>query len=130
MDEKSKTVLIIDDDITIRKLLNHHLKSNNFLTREAENAAEGFNHLENDGFTFCKNVRENENHRLVPFIFVTAKNTFEDKSRALEVGGDDIITKPFDVNDLILKVKALLKRSDIYKMYGVKKNLNTVVFIP
>ena len=48
MDEKSKTVLIIDDDITIRKLLNHHLKSNNFLTREAENAAEGFNHLEND----------------------------------------------------------------------------------
>lgn len=140
MDEKSKTVLIIDDDITIRKLLNHHLKSNNFLTREAENAAEGFNHLENDsidlvlcdvtlgdtdGFTFCKRVRENENHRLVPFIFVTAKNTFEDKSRALEVGGDDIITKPFDVNDLILKVKALLKRSDIYKMYGVKKNLST-----
>lgn len=139
MDEKSKTVLIIDDDITIRKLLSHHLKSNNFNTCEAESADEGFDYLEKDnidlvlcditlgdkdGFTFCKNVRENENHRLVPFIFVTAKNTFEDKTRALEVGGDDIITKPFDVDELILKVKSLLKRSDIYKLYGVKKNLN------
>jgi len=137
--KKDSTILIIDDDITIRKLLNHHLKANGFQTCEAENTEEGFNFLENedidlvlcdvtlgdmDGFTFCKTVRENENHRLVPFIFVTAKNTFEDKSRALEVGGDDIVTKPFDVNDLVLKVKALLKRSDIYKMYGVKKNLN------
>jgi sigma-B regulation protein RsbU (phosphoserine phosphatase) len=137
--EKEKIVLIIDDDITIRKLLSHHLKANNFQTYEAENTIDGFRFLETkdidlvlcdvtlgdtDGFTFCKTVRENENHRLVPFIFVTAKNTFEDKSRALEVGGDDIVTKPFDVNDLILKVKALSKRSDIYKMYGVKKNLN------
>ncbi len=139
MGEDGKTVLIIDDDITIRKLLSHHLKANNFKTCEAESADEGYNYLENnnidlvlcdvtlgkmDGFTFCKKVRENRNYKLIPFIFVTAKNSYEDKTRALEVGGDDIITKPFDVNELILKVKALQKRSDIYKLYGVKKNLN------
>ena len=139
MNENSKTVLIIDDDITIRKLLNHHLVANNYKTLEAENAEEGIECLENndidlvlcdvmmgelDGFAFCRKVRENENHRLIPFIFVTAKNTYEDKTRALEVGGDDIITKPFDVDELILKVKALQKRSDIYKLHGVKKNLN------
>lgn len=139
MAENEKTVLIIDDDITIRKVLSHHLKANNFNICEAVDTDEGLNFLENenidivlcdvnlgdtDGFTFCKTVRKNENHRLVPFIFVTAKSSFEDKSRALEVGGDDIVTKPFDVEDLMLKVKALLKRSDIYKMYGVKKNLN------
>ena len=139
MADESKIVLIIDDDITIRKLLSHHLKTNHFQTFEAENADEGFDYLEKncidlvlcdvtlgktDGFTFCKQVRENENHRLIPFIFVTAKNTFEDKSRALEVGGDDLITKPFDVSELILKVKALIKRSGIYKLYGVKQNLN------
>ncbi|MFC2102839.1 response regulator [Bacteroidota bacterium] len=138
MANKTNTVLILDDDITIRKLLNHHLKANGFQTYEAENTDQGLSLLEaedidlvlcdvtlgeTDGFTFCKTVRKNENYRLIPFIFVTAKNTFEDKSRALEVGGDDIVTKPFDVNDLILKVKALLKRSDIYKMYGVKKKL-------
>lgn len=139
MAEKDKTVLIIDDDITIRKVLDHHLKANNFQVCEAENTGEGFNFLETknidlvlcdvnlgetDGFTFCETVRENENHRLVPFIFVTAKSSLEDKSRALEVGGDDIVSKPFDIDELMLKVKTLLKRSDIYKIYGVKKNLN------
>jgi sigma-B regulation protein RsbU (phosphoserine phosphatase) len=137
--DDEKTVLIIDDDVTIRKLLSHQLKINNFKTLEAESADEGFNCLDNDnidlvlcdvtlgkmdGFTFCKKVRENENYKLIPFIFVTAKSSYEDKTRALEVGGDDSITKPFDVNELILKVKALQKRSDIYKLYGVKKNLN------
>lgn len=140
MATKAKNVLVIDDDITIRKLLSHHLKTNNFSTVEAESAEDGLQCLENndvdlvlcdvtlgktDGFTFCKQVRSNENYRLIPFIFVTAKNTFADKSRALEVGGDDIITKPFDVDDLILKVKALMKRSEIYKLYGVKKKLSS-----
>jgi sigma-B regulation protein RsbU (phosphoserine phosphatase) len=140
MADSGKTVLIIDDDITIRKLLSHHLTANKYNTLEAENAEEGIKCLdrnnidlvlcdvtmgEMDGFAFCRKVRENENHRLIPFIFVTAKSTYEDKTRALEVGGDDIITKPFDVDELILKVKALQKRSDIYKLHGVKKNLNT-----
>ena len=139
MADNGKTVLIIDDDITIRKLLSHQLQVNNFKTIEAESADEGFSSLENnnidlvlcdvtlgemDGFTFCKKVRENESYKLIPFIFVTAKSSYEDKTLALEVGGDDIITKPFDVNELILKVKAIKKRSDIYKLYGVKKNLN------
>ena len=140
MADSSKTVLIIDDDVTIRKLLNHHLNANKYNTLEAENAEEGIKCLESnnidlvlcdvmmgemDGFAFCRKVRENENHRLIPFIFVTAKNTYKDKTHALEAGGDDIITKPFDVDELILKVKALQKRSDIYKLHGVKKNLNT-----
>ena len=63
---------------------------------------------EMDGFTFCQKVRENENHRVLPFVFVTAKTSLEDKSKALESGGDDIITKPFDVDELLLKVQALI----------------------
>ncbi|MEJ2194082.1 MAG: response regulator [Ignavibacteriaceae bacterium] len=137
MTDNGKTVLIIDDDVTIRKLLNHHLSANNYRTLEAENAEKGIDRLEHnnidlvlcdvtmgemDGFAFCRKVRENENHRLIPFIFVTAKNTYEDKTLALEAGGDDIITKPFDVDELMLKVKALQKRSDIYKLHGVHLN--------
>ncbi len=109
-ESEKKTVLIIDDEKTIRKLINHHLKLNNFITFEAENSNEAFEILKNekidlvlsdvtmegmDGFQFCQKVRENENHRFLPFIFVTAKNTLEDKSKAVESGGDDIITKPF-----------------------------------
>ncbi len=136
-DEK-KSILVIDDDITIRKLLNHHLKKNNYTVFEAEGAFPAFDLLkkesidlvlcdvtmeEMDGFSFCKKVRENENYRALPFVFVTAKTSMEDKSKALEAGGDDIITKPFDVNELLLKVQTLMRRSDIYKVYGTKKNL-------
>ncbi|GBD88846.1 heme response regulator HssR [bacterium BMS3Abin03] len=139
MKKEEKKVLVLDDDITIRKLITHHLKLNNLKTVEAVSAAEGFQILENDsidlvlcdvtlgnmdGFTFCEKVRTNANHRFIPFIFVTAKNTFEDKTRAMKVGGDDIITKPFEVDELMLKVQALLKRADIYKHYGVKKELS------
>ncbi len=136
--EEKKSILVIDDDSIIRKLLGHHLKNNNYQVFDASNAEEGFQHLreqkidlvlcdvsmdEMDGFTFCQKVRENENHRVLPFVFVTAKTSLEDKSKALESGGDDIITKPFDVDELLLKVQALLRKADIYKVYGVKKNL-------
>ena len=138
INNEKKSVLIIDDDIIIRKLLNHQLKHNDYNVFEAVGPSQAFDLLNNnkidlvlcditmdemDGFEFCKKVRENENFRALPFVFVTAKASMEDKSKALEVGGDDIITKPFDVDELILKVQALIKRTEIYKVYGVKKNL-------
>src|ERR1017187_1571545 len=137
MDQENVSILIVDDDITIRKIISHHLKANNFKVFEAPGARKAFEILEEvivdlvlcdvtmdemDGFSFCNKVRENEKYRAVPFIFVTAKTSQEDKNRALEAGGDDIITKPFNINDLLIKVKALLRRSDIYKIYGAKKN--------
>ena len=137
-DSEQRSILVIDDDKTIRKLIIHHLKLNNYLTFEAEDSTQAFEILKKekidlvlsdvtmegmDGFAFCQKVRENEKHRFLPFIFVTAKNTLEDKSRAIESGGDDIITKPFDIKELILKTQALIRRSDIYRTYGVKKSL-------
>ncbi len=136
-----KSVLVIDDDITIRKLISHHLNLNNYKVFLAANTDEGFSQLKNndihlvlcdiimdkmDGFTFCQLVRENENYRSIPFVFVTAKNTLEDKSKALEVGGDDFITKPFNVDELILKIKSLIRRTEINRIYGTRKNLQEV----
>jgi sigma-B regulation protein RsbU (phosphoserine phosphatase) len=137
-ESEKKSILVIDDDKTIRKLIIHHLKLNNFFPFEAEDSNQAFEILKKekidlvlsdvtmegmDGFAFCQKVRENEKHRFLPFIFVTAKNTLEDKSKAIESGGDDIITKPFDVKELILKTQALIRRSDIYRTYGVRKSL-------
>lgn len=138
----TKTVLIIDDDLTIRKLISFHLKKKEYNVMEAENSIDGFNILtENkidlvlcdvnmegmDGFSFCKKVRENENYKVLPFIFVTAKSSLQDKEKALEVGGDDIIGKPFDVQDLLLKVQALIRRTEIYKVYGAKKSFEKTI---
>lgn len=141
MQEEQKSILVIDDDITIRKLIQHHLKKNGYNILAAEGSEDGFKHLQDnkvdlvlcdvtmqgmDGFTFCKKVRENQEFKTLPFVFVTAKSSLEDKSTALEAGGDDIITKPFDINELILKVRALIRKADIYKRYGggaAKKNV-------
>jgi sigma-B regulation protein RsbU (phosphoserine phosphatase) len=136
MSDEKRTILIIDDDITVRKLISHHLRANDFNILEAKDAREGLGWLndkavdlvlcdismnEMDGFTFCKMVREQDKFKLLPFVFVTAKTSIEDKSQALEAGGDDLITKPFNIEELILKVKGLLRRSDILKEYGTKK---------
>ncbi len=135
---QSKTVLVIDDDITIRKLISHHLLSNKFKVLSAEKAEDAFQILDEnsidlvlcdvtlgnmDGFTFCKTVRENEKHKLIPFVFVTAKSSLSDKSKGMEVGADDFITKPFDVDELLLKVRSLLRRSEIYKTFGARRNV-------
>jgi sigma-B regulation protein RsbU (phosphoserine phosphatase) len=137
-DEKKK-ILVVDDDLTIRKLIKHHLLKNEYVVFEAQDAIEGYQQLsENnidlvlcdvvmegiDGFTFCQKVREEENYKVLPFIFVTARNSHEDKSRAHEVGGDELITKPFNLQDLLLRVQTLLRRAEIFKVHGIKKNIS------
>jgi DNA-binding response OmpR family regulator len=134
--DDKKTILVIDDDITIRKLLSHHLILNNYKVLQAQDTDEGFNFLNAnqvdlvlcdvnlgtmDGFTFCEKVRESNQYKFTPFVFVTAKNSLEDKTKALDVGGDDFITKPFDVQELIIKVKTLIRRFEIHKIYGAEK---------
>ncbi len=137
---ENKKILIVDDDLTIRKLLKHHLNKNNYETFEATNISEGLEQLHKnnidlvlcdvvmeggDGFTFCQTVRKEEKYAVLPFIFVTARNSHEDKAKALEVGGDELITKPFEIKDLLSKVQALLRRAQIFNDYGTKKSLMT-----
>ncbi len=143
MAENSETtILIIDDDLTVRKLLSFHLKRKEYRVLEAEGSEGGFQFLSRekvdlvlcdvnmdgmDGFSFCKKVREDEKHKVLPFIFVTAKSSLADKETAMRVGGDDIITKPFEVPELLLKVQSLIRRADIYKTYGSKKNFEQTI---
>jgi len=135
--DSSPKVLIIDDDLTIRKLISHHLSLNNYRVIEAKDADEGFSALQEhkidlvlcdvslgkmDGFAFCKKVREDQRYSYVPFVFVTAKNTLQDKTKALDAGGDDYITKPFDIRELLIKVKSLIRRFEIHKIYGKQED--------
>ncbi|GAB4294140.1 MAG: hypothetical protein Kow0098_15540 [Ignavibacteriaceae bacterium] len=129
---EKKNVLIIDDDVTVRKLLNFHLRKKGYQVYEATGPKDGFTCLhenpvdlvlcdvtmdEMDGFTFCREVRRSEKYKLLPFVFVTAKNSIEDKSKALEAGGDDLISKPFDIEEIDLKIKTLLRRTEIFRKY-------------
>ena len=64
-----------------------------------------------DGFTIAAEIRKFDSH--IPIIFLTAKSLKEDKIRGLKLGGDDYITKPFSIEELILKIEVFLKRRTI-----------------
>lgn len=73
-----------------------------------------------DGFTICQTIRlENT---MVPILFLTAKSSAEDRIFGLKVGGDDYLTKPFNLDEFLLRVQALLKRS------GGENNLSVNTF--
>ena len=62
------------------------------------------------GIELCRRIRKNKEHKNIPIIMLTAKGEEEDKLRGLETGADDYITKPFSVNELVARVKAVLRR--------------------
>lgn len=64
-----------------------------------------------DGYDMLKELRSN--HENVPVLFLTAKSTFDDKKRGFDLGIDDYITKPIDYEELLLRIKALLRRANI-----------------
>ncbi len=72
-----------------------------------------------DGFTIAQEIRNYNSE--VPIIFLTAKSLKEDKIRGLRLGGDDYITKPFSIEELILKIEIFLRRSKIIAPISVSK---------
>ncbi len=64
-----------------------------------------------DGYELVKNLRDNNEE--IPVLFLTAKSTFEDKRQGFELGIDDYVTKPIDYEELLLRIKALLRRANI-----------------
>jgi len=66
-----------------------------------------------DGFTICERLRAERND--VPILFLTAKSDDDDRVRGLQLGGDDFLGKPFDLRELILRVRAILRRTQWFK---------------
>ncbi|MGY3054557.1 DNA-binding response OmpR family regulator [Pedobacter sp. UYEF25] len=120
-----KKILLVEDDPNLGLLLQDYLqlkgKFEVVLCVDGEEGLKAFNtqhHFDlcildvmmpkKDGFTLGKEIRKLNQH--VPIIFATAKTMLEDKSAAYDLGGDDYITKPFRIEELLLRINALLKR--------------------
>ncbi|KQL40809.1 hypothetical protein AN960_06295 [Bacillus sp. FJAT-25509] len=119
------SILIVDDDPHIRKLLNVLLRDEGFTVFEATNGIEAISVFEDkkidmlmidlmmpkmDGFELCREIR---NEYDLPIIMLTAKGETEQKVRGFKLGTDDYIVKPFEPVELVVRVKALLRRSKI-----------------
>ncbi len=121
------TVFCIEDDSNIRELIEYTLSSGGFEVEGFECAKDFFERIENclpdlvlldimlpdtDGMEILQNLRANTRTKDILVIMLTAKSERMDKIRGLDMGADDYITKPFDVLELISRVKALLRRAN------------------
>ena len=119
-------ILVVEDDTNTRKLMTAVLKENGFYPIPAGNGMEALNLLDNHhidlvlldimmpgmaGYELTKRLRES-NYSL-PILMVTAKQLPEDKHRGFIVGTDDYMTKPVDEEEMVLRIKALLRRAQI-----------------
>ncbi len=124
MGEKKTRILIVDDEEDLCEIIQFNLDGEGYETETAYSAEAAlkkdlkrFNLIlldvmmgETSGFKFAKIIRKK--HKLsIPIIFITAKTTENDLLTGFSLGGDDYITKPFSIHELIARVKAVLSRS-------------------
>ena len=119
-------ILVVDDDKNTRLLMKAVLQAENYTVFTAENGADALNLLDRehidlvvldvmmpkmDGYAFTRTLRESNNE--LPILMVSAKQLPQDKQKGFLVGTDDYMTKPVDETEMLLRIKALLRRARI-----------------
>ena len=124
MDLKGKRILIVDDEEDLCEILQYNLSNDGFYTEIAHSAEEALTKTLSDfdlilldvmmgamsGFKFADKLRKELNIE-IPIIFLTAKDTENDILTGFSIGADDYVSKPFSINELTARAKAVLKRS-------------------
>jgi len=120
-------IFIIEDEPSIIQLVKHNLEKNGFLVSSSLNGNDGLKELKKfqpdlllldwmlpdlSGIEICKNIRKDNSFKNLPVIMLTAKGEEEDKIKGLDSGVDDYLTKPFSFNELMARIKAVLRRSN------------------
>lgn len=120
----SKKLLVVDDDTDIRELLEFDLAQSGYDVDTAFDGADGLQKaLRNNydlilldvmmpkinGFDVCKNIKNQKPD--IPILLLTAKGTINDKTTGFDSGADDYIVKPFDIQEVLLRVRVLLRRN-------------------
>ena len=123
----SQKILIIEDEPDIRKTLEYNISREGYEVISASSLSEGREKLESASFSLllldlmlpdgsgldlCRELKQDKSLSSMPVIILTAKDDEVDKVVGFELGADDYVTKPFSVRELILRVKAVLKRGE------------------
>ena len=133
-------ILVVDDDIAINELIKVNLELSGYQVVQAFDGLEGFAIAKQeqpaliildimmpdvDGYTVAQRVRMNQEIAEVPILMLTALSQLKDKVKGFDIGVDDYLVKPFEMDELIVRVRALLKRSNqIPESVAVKELLN------
>ncbi len=124
MNFQGEKILLVEDDQTLNFIIKDNLEQNGYVVTSAEDGELAMKAFKSDKFSLClldvmlpkkdgfavaKEIREIDDH--VPIIFLTARSMTEDRITGLTIGGDDYMTKPFSMEELLLKIRIFLKRS-------------------
>lgn len=128
MSKEKLKILLAEDDLNLGLLLVDYLEAEGYdvkLCKDGELALDAFQSQQfdlclldvmmpkMDGFTLAKAIRLQ--NKIVPVIFITAKSLREDKQKGYDLGADDYLTKPFDEEELLWKIKAVIRRVSEHK---------------
>jgi len=123
----TKKVLVVDDEKDIVDLIAYNLEKEGFTTVKAYDGGQALNLVRTEspdmvildlmlpgvrGLDVCKTIRRDKKTERLPIIMLTARNDDLDKILGLEMGADDYVTKPFNVKELIARIRAVLRRLD------------------
>jgi DNA-binding response OmpR family regulator len=134
MEQDKVRVLLAEDDKNLGTILKAYLEAKGYPTTLCVNGQEAFDVYNKEAFDFCiidimmpikdgfaltKEIRKTNKN--IPVIFLTAKSMQEDKLKGFELGADDYITKPFSMEELLVRMKAILRRvkKDDFKKKGI-----------
>lgn len=121
----NQTILVVDDDPSILMGLTAKIQRHGYQVITAKNGNEGVQQVKEhkpdlvlsdvmmpflDGFDMRKIIRQDERFASIPFIFLTARTEVQDRLRGFKEGADDYIVKPFDANELLARIDAVLQR--------------------
>ncbi|BAZ45924.1 response regulator receiver domain protein [Chondrocystis sp. NIES-4102] len=121
-----KKILVVDDDLILRKVLQNSLEQRGYQVISVGSGTEAlikFNQdipdiivsdvsmPEMDGFEFCRQLRSQPSGKLIPFIFLSAKNELDDRIQGHTIGADSYLSKPFEMKELLANIEALIERS-------------------
>lgn len=123
MSESNSRILVVDDDRRLRELISKFITESGYRVENAASAPEARSHLAaqsfdmivldimmpgETGIELTQSLRESGN--LIPILFLTAKDTVEDRIYGLDSGGDDYLQKPFEPTELLARMRAILRR--------------------
>ena len=128
LEKEKKTILVVDDEQAIRELLVFNLEKEGYKTLEAVDGLAAVDMAINekpdlilldvmipklDGISVCKKIRYALNISNIPILMISAKDYESDKIVGLEMGADDYITKPFQIREVMARIKANLRKAEL-----------------
>jgi len=134
-----KKILYVEDDPNLAFATKDNLEAYDYEVVHAEDGAEALDVISKehfdicvldvmlpkmDGFTLAENIRKSD--KQVPILFLTARSLQEDKIKGLELGAEDYVTKPFSIQELMLRIGVILRRNNSGKPVSAQSKINTI----